>query len=134
MAKRSLLALLQFAGFFALMFIGGNWDVIRLGQEVRAMETHSTFFNPIQTIKIQMGATHILIANGLLFAAALLVVIVLIEFLSRKRHPWIALSCVAFVLAVVIAFAFKMGLPPAPLPDTTLLPAPTMQTYLQPSA
>jgi hypothetical protein len=121
MAKRSILAFLQFAAFLALMFVGGNWDVIRLTQEIRAMQAHTTFFNPIQTIKIQVGATHILIANGILFAAALLVVIVICELLARRRQPWIALSCIAFVIAVVIALGFKMGLPPAPTADTSCL-------------
>jgi ABC-type uncharacterized transport system permease subunit len=124
MAKRSILALIQFAAFFTLMFIGGNWDVIRLGQEVRAMQNHTTFFNPIDTIKIQVGAAHILILNGILFAAVLLVLIVLVEIIAKRRHPWIELTVVAFLLAVAIALLFKMGLPPAPTPDSSSISTP----------
>jgi hypothetical protein len=113
MGKRITLTLLQFIAFLGLMFVGGDWDVIRLGQEISALQTHGTFFNPIPTIKYQIGATHILIANGIFFAAALLVLILLIEAIAKKLKPWAGYSFLAFILAVVIGFTLKMGLLPA---------------------
>jgi phosphoglycerol transferase MdoB-like AlkP superfamily enzyme len=112
MVKRILLPLLQFIAFLVLMFVGGNWDFIRLGQEIHAMQTHTTFFNPIPTIKTPLGS-HILIANGLIFASVLLLLILLFEILRKKLKPWASLTALAYVLAVVLAFAAKMGLPPA---------------------
>jgi hypothetical protein len=112
MAKRITLFLLQFIAFLGLMFIGGNWDVIRLGQELRALTTHTAFWNPIPTIKYPIG-NHILVADGILFGAALLILILLFETLRRALRPYASISFLSYILAVVLGLALKFGLPPA---------------------
>ncbi len=120
MIKRIVLTLLQFLIFIALLAIGGNWDVINLSLEIRAMERHTRAFNPIPVIKTQVSSTHILIADGLIFAAVLLILILLIEALAKKLKPWAGLTLLAFVLAICLGFAMKLGLPPAPTPDSSI--------------
>ena len=127
MIKRIVLTFLQFLIFIALLAIGGNWDVINLTLQIRAMEHHTTAFNPIPVIKTQISSTHILIADGLIFAAVLLVIILLLEALTKKLKPWASLTLLAFVLAVFLGFAMKLGLPPAPTPDSSI-PATTLPT------
>jgi len=83
------------------------------------MEHHTTAFNPIPVIKTPFGS-HILIADGLIFAAGLLVIILLIELLAKKLKPWAGLTLLAFVLAICLGFAMKLGLPPAPTPDSSV--------------
>ena len=122
--KRIVLTLLQFLIFIALLAIGGNWDVINLSLQIRAMEHHTTAFNPIPVIKTPLGS-HILIADGLLFAAVLLVLILLIELLTKKLKPWAGLTLLAFALAICLGFAMKLGLPPAPTPDSSSVTLPT---------
>ena len=51
MAKRIILFLLQFFAFGGLLYVGGNWDVINFALQVRAMQTHTTAWNPIPVIK-----------------------------------------------------------------------------------
>lgn len=122
MVKRIAFTLIQFVAFLVLMYVGGNWDIIRLGQEMNAMANHKAFWNPIPTIKYPISSTHILIANGILFAAALFVLILLFEALRKKLRPWAALTFLAFVLAVILGYAAKMGLPPASTPDSSSIP------------
>jgi len=119
MVKRIILTLLQFLVFIALLAIGGNWDVINLTLQIRAMENHTKPFNPIPVIKTPLGS-HILIADGLIFAAVLLVLILLIELATKKLKPWAGLTVLAFVLAICLGFAMKLGLPPAPTPDSAI--------------
>jgi hypothetical protein len=111
-AKRILLFILQFCAFFGLMFLGGNWDGVNLGLEIKAMQNHTTPHILIPTIKTQIGTNHILIANGLIFAAVLLVLILIFEAFRKAFKPWALLSFLAFILAVATAFAWKIGLPP----------------------
>jgi hypothetical protein len=115
MAKRILYPLLQFIAFLGLMFVGGNWDSINLSYELRQMQngTPLSAVHPLMTtLKFPVGA-HILIAQGLLFATILLILIVLLEVLRKRLKPWLALTFLSYIAAVVIAFALKMGLPPA---------------------
>jgi hypothetical protein len=112
LAKRTILFILQFCAFLGLLDVGGNWDVIRFAQQVGAMQKGTTAFNPIPVFKTQISSTHILIANGLIFAGTLLILILLFEAARRRLKPWAALTTVAFVLAVAVGFAFKFGLPP----------------------
>ena len=72
------------------------------------------------TIKYSVSSTHILIANGLLFTVVLLALILLFEVLRKKLKPWAFITLAAWVCAVVIALALKMGLPPAPVSDSLL--------------
>lgn len=113
MAKRIILFLLQFFAFGGLLYVGGNWDVINFSLQVRAMQTHTTAWNPIPVIKYPFGASHILIADGLLFAGILLVLILLVEALRKALKPWALISLLSFVSAVALALAMKVGLPPA---------------------
>jgi len=130
MVKRIVLTVLQFLIFIGLLAVGGNWDVINLTLQIRAMENHTTAFNPIPVIKTQISSGHILIADGLIFATVLLLIILLIEALRKKLKPWAALSILAFVLALFLGFAMKLGLPPAPTPDSAS-PIPAIAPTLQ---
>lgn len=108
MIKRTVLFLLQFFSFGALMWVGGFWDVIHLQAEV----THSVWAS-IPVFKYPVGSTHILIADGLIFAGVLLVLVLLLEALARRLRPWAALSMIAYILAAAITLALKVGLPPS---------------------
>jgi len=111
-AKRILLFFLQFCAFLGLLYVGGNWDGVNLGLEIKAMQNHTTPNILIPTIKTQIGAHHLLIANGLIFAAVLLVLILVFEAARKAFKPWALLSVLAFVLAVATGFTMKFGLPP----------------------
>ncbi len=113
MAKRIILFLLQLLAFGGLLEIGGNWDVVRLAQQMRAMQSGTTAFNPIPVIKTQVSSTRILIADGLIFAGILFLLILLFEALRRRLKPWASITTLAFVLAVTISLFLKIGLPPA---------------------
>ena len=112
MAKRILLFILQFCAFLGLLWVGGNWDGVNLGLEIKAMQNHTTPNILIPTIKTQIGTNHMLIANGLVFAAALLLLILIFEAVRKALRPWALLSLLAFILAATTAFAWKIGLPP----------------------
>jgi hypothetical protein len=112
MAKRILYPILQFAAFLSLMYFGGEWDFINLGIEIKAMQNHTAPNILIPTIKTQLGA-HTLIADGILFATALLVLILIIQAIAKRLKPWALYTLAAYVLAVIVAFAAKMGLPPS---------------------
>lgn len=115
MVKRILYLVLQFAAFLGLLFLGGMWDSLNLSYEMRQMASGTPLpaIHPLMTtIKIPFGS-HVLIAQGILFATLLMVVILLIEALRKKLKPWALYTFIAFVLAVIVAFTTKMGLPPA---------------------
>jgi hypothetical protein len=123
MIKRILLTLLQFIVFIVLLAVGGNWDYINLALEMHALQLHKTPSVLIPVFKYPMGS-HILIANGLIFATVLLVLILLFLLLRKKLHPWALLTVLAYVLAVCLGFAMKLGLPPADNPSQGSLTAP----------
>ena len=113
MAKRIILFILQFCAFLGLLDIGGNWDVIRFAQQIKAMQTGTTAYNPIPVFKTPLGANHILIANGLIFAGTLFLFILLFEAFRRRLRPWAGITAAAFLFAIVAAVVLKLGLPPA---------------------
>jgi len=119
--KRISLTILQFIAFIGLLAVGGNWDAVNLSLEMRQMQNNQAPHVFLSTIKYPVSSTHILIANGILFATILLVIILLIEVLSKKLKPWASLTLLAYVLAVVLGFAMKLGLPPASTPDSSSL-------------
>ena len=121
MVKRISLTILQFIAFIILLAVGGNWDAVNLSLEMRQMQNNQAPHVFLSTIKYPISSTHILIANGILFATILLVIILLIEVLSKKLKPWASLTLLAYVLAVVLGFAMKLGLPPASTPDSSSL-------------
>jgi hypothetical protein len=113
MAKRIIFFILQFFAFLGLLDVGGNWDVIRFAQQIKAMQQGTTAFNPIPVFKTPLGTHHILILNGLFFAGALFVLILLFEAIRRRLRPWAGITAVAFILAIGAAVVLKFGLPPA---------------------
>ena len=121
MVKRISLTILQFIAFIGLLAVGGNWDAVNLSLEMRQMQNNQAPHVFLSTIKYPVSSTHILIANGILFATVLLLLILLIELLSKKLKPWASLTLLAYVLAVVLGFAMKLGLPPASTPDSSSL-------------
>jgi hypothetical protein len=112
MIKKILLTLLQFIVFMVLLAVGGYWDAINLMIEMHALQQHKTASMLIPVFKYPFGS-HILIANGLIFATVLLVLILLFLLLRKKLHPWLWLSLLAYLLAICVGFAMKLGLPPA---------------------
>ena len=118
MIKRIILTLVQFIIFVALLAVGGNWDAINLSLEMQQMQKGQAPHVYMATVKYPLGS-HILIANGLIFAGALLLIILLFLLFRKRMHPWALLSVLAFVLAVCLGFALKLGLVPAGTPDQT---------------
>jgi hypothetical protein len=106
--KRILLFLLQFIAFEVLMWIGGFWDILHL----EAVVNHS-FWSAIPVLKFQISSGHILIANGLVFASGLLLILIAFEAIAKRLRPWASISVLAFVLAATLSLALKVGLPPA---------------------
>ncbi len=99
MLKRILYPVLQFAVFLGLM--------------ERALQTGTTPHVLIPTLKTQISATHLLILNGIVFATALLFLILLFEILRKKLKPWALLTIAAYAVAVLLALSVKgMGLIP----------------------
>jgi hypothetical protein len=119
--KRISLTILQFIAFIGLLAVGGNWDAVNLSLELRQLQNNQVPHVLLPTLKYPVSSTHILIANGILFATVLLLLILLIEVLSKKLKPWAALTLLAYVLAVILGFAMKLGLPPASTPDSSAL-------------
>jgi len=107
-----ILTLLQFIIFVVLLAVGGYWDIVHLLIQMRAPS-----LNIIPLVKFPITSSHILVANGLIFATALLVLILLFQLLRKKLHPWASLTVLAYVLALCLGFALKLGLPPADNPS-----------------
>lgn len=115
MVKRILFPVLQFIAFLGLMFVGGDWDSINLSYQMRQMANGVPLaqVHPLMTtIKFPVGS-HILIAQGLLFATILLLIILIVQAIRKRLIPAAFYTVAAYVLAVVLALALKMGLPPA---------------------
>ena len=107
MVKRILLGVLQlikFVVFLVVLFVGGNWDeLVNLPLELRAMQNHTTPAFLIPTMKYDAGPTHFIIANGLIFAAVLLVLILLYEVLRKKLKPWAFYTLAEYAVATAVA-------------------------------
>jgi hypothetical protein len=109
LVKRILFALLQFFAFCALFMVGGYWDIVRLLIELRLPS-----LNVIPLWKISnITATHDLVANGIVFAAVLLVILLVWQAVRKTLRTSAPLTLVAFAAAALICFACKVGLPPA---------------------
>jgi hypothetical protein len=113
MFKRILLAIVQFVVFLALLQVGGNWDAINLGWEMRQLQAGHTPHVLFPTLKTQISASHTLIANGLLYAGVLMLIILGVQAARRRLRPAALYSVGAFLLAVLVALSLKMGLPPS---------------------
>lgn len=127
MIKRILLTLLEFIVFIVLLAVGGNWDAVNLALEMHALQQHKTANMLIPVFKYPVGS-HILIADGLIFATALLVLLLALFLLLKKLHPWAWLAVLAYLLAVCLAFAMKLGLPPADTPAQSYQQEPHLNT------
>jgi len=108
LVKRILLTALQFLAYLGLLMLGGYWDIVRLLLEMRAPA-----FNVIPLLKFHVTAAHDLIANGIVFALVLLLVLLIIQAARRLLRVWAPLSVLAFALALALSLYLKMGLPPA---------------------
>ena len=111
MVKRILLACLQlfkFVVFLFILFVGGNWDeLVNLPLEIRALQNHTTPAFLIPTMRYDAGPTHFLIANGLVYATILLVLILLYEVFRKKLKPWALFTLAEYVIAVIIALSLS---------------------------
>ncbi len=111
MIKRIVLAAIQFIVFLALLGVGGYWDIVRLLLEFRPGLKWLADLLPL--FKIQVTATHVLGANGILFAGVLCVLILLIEALRKAARSTMLITLATYVAAVALSLAVKIGLPPA---------------------
>lgn len=111
MLKRIVLAVVQFLAFAFLLGVGGYWDIVRLVLQLRPGFKWLVDLLPL--LRFQVTANHVLIANGILFAGALCVLILLIEALRRASRSAMLVTVLTYVIAVVISLALKVGLPPA---------------------
>src|ERR1700761_113539 len=107
MTKRILITLFQFACFSGLFYVGGYWDVIHLTLAIRYPQ-----YNFIPLWKFHINPSLDYIANGLIFAGILFVLIVLIQALRRRMWPWSLLTTLAFVLAFIASAIVKSGFLP----------------------
>ena len=101
MVKRILLTLLQFLVFGALLVVGAFWALVRL------------LWPPIAFIPVwhyQISATHDFIANGLIFALAFLVFLLLIQALRKTLKSSGVFTTLAFLVAVALSLIMKLGL------------------------
>ena len=111
MAKTIFLAVLQlfkFAVFLLVLFVGGNWDeLVNLPIEIRAMQNHTTPAFLIPTMRYDAGPAHFLIANGLIYATILLVLILLFELFRKRLKPWAFYTLGEYAVAMIIALLIK---------------------------
>ena len=111
MVKRIFLVVLQlfkFAVFLLVLFVGGNWDeLVNLPLEIRAMQNHTTPAFLIPVMKYDAGPTHFLIANGLIYATILLVLILLYEAFRKKLKPWAFFTLAEWAVATIIALSIN---------------------------
>lgn len=112
MIKRIVLAVFEFAAFLLLLGIGGYWDVVRLligGYAPRL----SGLLNFLPLIKFQVSSTHVLIADGILFAGVFCIILLLIEALRKAARSTMATTVVLYIIAVALSLIVKVGLPPS---------------------
>lgn len=112
MVKRILLTFVQFACFCGLFYVGGYWAEIRFGLEVRAFSKHTAPPPMIPLWKFHINPSLDYIANGLIFASILFLLILLFEALRRRLRPWALLTTLAFVLAFIASIVVKSGFLP----------------------
>ncbi len=112
MIKRIVLAVFEFAVYLFLLGIGGYWDVVRLlvgGYAPRL----SGLLNLLPLIKFQVSSTHVLIANGILFAGVFCLLLLLLEAMRKAARSTMVTTVVLYAIAVLLSLAVKVGLPPS---------------------
>lgn len=111
MIKRTFLIVLQFIAFLVLLGVGGYWDIVRLLLEFRPGLKWLADMLPL--VKFQITAGHVLVANGIIFAGVLCILILLIEALRKASRSTMLITVVSYIVAVALSLAIKVGLPPA---------------------
>lgn len=111
MIKRIVLAVFQFIVFLALLGVGGYWDIVRLLLEFRPGLKWLADLLPL--VKFQVTSTHVLVANGIIFAGVLCVLILLVEAIRKAARVTMLTTVLTYLIAVVLSLAVKVGLPPA---------------------
>jgi hypothetical protein len=107
--KRIVFTLLEFIVFCVLLIVGGYWDFVRLIIQMRAPA-----LNIIPLLRIHnITATHDWVANGFVFALVFLLLLLAAQAWRRTIGNSGPLTLLAFLVAVVLSLAFKLGLPPA---------------------
>jgi hypothetical protein len=101
LTKRILFTLLQFVVFMVLLGVGAFWAFVRLGVPALA---------GIPVWRFHASDTHDFIANGVVFAFLLMRIIVLIQAARKRLRPWAQLTILAFVLALLLSMAMKLGM------------------------
>jgi hypothetical protein len=109
MIKRLLSFLGQFVAFCALMFVGGYWAWVRLTLEMRAMEKGDSAPPLIPLWKMHVNPNLDYVLNGLVFAAVLLVILLLVQALRRRLGKPTLFTFAAFVAAFLLSLAFHSG-------------------------
>jgi hypothetical protein len=100
LVKRILLTLLQFLAFGVLLVVGAFWAFVRIF-------CPSLAFIPVW--QFQISATHDFVANGVIFAVTFFAVLILIEAVRKTLKSSGPLTVAAFLVAVVLGFAMKLG-------------------------
>jgi hypothetical protein len=108
LVKTILLVVLQvfkFAVFLGVLFAGGNWDGVNLWWKMQQMQRGN--FHPsallMPAIVHQLNPQQFLIANGLIYATILLVLILLYEVVRKKLKPWAFFTLGEYAVAMIIA-------------------------------
>lgn len=112
MIKRIVLAVFEFIVYLLLLGIGGYWDVARLLIGGYAPKLGG-LLNLLPLLKHPIGSSHVLIADGIVFAGVFCLILLLIEAIRRAARSTMATTVILYILAVALSLAFKVGLPPA---------------------
>ena len=110
---RTFVTLLQIAAFCALFFLGAFWAFVRLWALVNHNAVTHLFGGLIQSIPVwrhELTAPRYLVTNGIVFASALFVLLLLVEALVRRFRPYLALTTLAFLVAVLFDVWQRLGL------------------------
>lgn len=116
MIKRILLTFVQFVLFCALFYVGGYWAELRLALELRAMQNHTAPPPMIPLWKVHVSSSLDYVANGLVFALVLFILILLFQAFRKRLRTGAALTTLAFLLAFVISLVVKSGFVPLSTP------------------
>ncbi|MGA7157447.1 MAG: hypothetical protein WBY53_11390 [Acidobacteriaceae bacterium] len=112
MIKRILLGVFEFVAYLLLLGIGGYWDVVRLLIGGYAPKL-SGLLNLLPLIKFQVSSTHLLIADGIIFAGVFCLILLIIEVIRRASRSTMATTVILYLVAVALSLAVKVGLPPS---------------------
>ena len=114
--SRIVLTCLQIAAFAVLFLIGGYWAELRLALELRAMQRHAQMPSLIPLWRWHVGPRLDYVANGLIFALVLLVLLLLVEALRKRLRPWAGLTLLAFGVAFGLSLLVHSGFIPISAP------------------